>query len=71
MMVTFIACRGVIPAAEVAEVAPKAICCDGADAPIGEYEVVEVLALDLAEYFKTQNTMFNDDLFLQAVYTGK
>ena len=40
-------------------------------APIGEYEVVEVLALDLAEYFRTQNKMFNDDLFLQAVYTGK
>jgi hypothetical protein len=40
-------------------------------APIGEYEVVEVIALDLAAYFKTQNPMFNDDLFLQAVYTGK
>jgi len=40
-------------------------------APIGEYEVVEVLALDLAKYFSTENPRFNEDRFLEAVYTGK
>ena len=40
-------------------------------APIGEYEVVEVLALDFVEYFKTQNPLFKEELFLEAVYTGK
>ena len=40
-------------------------------APIGEYEVVEVLALDLGAYFKTRNERFNEDRFLEACYTGK
>lgn len=40
-------------------------------APIGEYEVVEVLALDLAKYFAEQNPRFDEDRFLEAVYTGK
>ena len=37
-------------------------------APIGEYEVVEVLALDLAKYFSTENPRFDEDRFLSAVY---
>jgi len=40
-------------------------------APIGEYEVVEVLALDLAHYFRDENPRFNEDRFLEACYTGK
>lgn len=38
-------------------------------APIGEYEVVEVLALDLAKYFAEQNPRFDEDRFLEAVFT--
>jgi hypothetical protein len=38
-------------------------------APIGEYEVVEVLALDLAKYFSTENPRFDEDRFLEAVFT--
>ena len=41
------------------------------NAPIGEYEVVEVLALDLAKYFSTENPRFDEDRFLEAVYTNK
>jgi hypothetical protein len=37
-------------------------------APIGEYEVVEVLALDLAKHFQSENPRFNEDRFLSAVY---
>ena len=37
-------------------------------APIGEYEVVEVLALDLAKYFAEQNPRFDEDRFLSAFY---
>jgi hypothetical protein len=40
-------------------------------APIGEYEVVEVLALDLAKYFSTENPRFDEDRFLEAVYTHR
>jgi hypothetical protein len=40
-------------------------------APIGEYEVVEVLALDLAHFFRDENPRFNEDRFLEACYTGK
>ena len=40
-------------------------------APIGEYEAVEVLALDFASYFKTQNPRFDGDRFLGAVYNTK
>lgn len=35
-------------------------------APIGEYEVVEVLALDLAKLFKAENSRFDEDTFLEA-----
>jgi len=38
-------------------------------APIGEYEAVEVLALDLAKYFAEQNPRFDEDRFLEAVFT--
>jgi hypothetical protein len=41
------------------------------NAPIAEYEVVEVLALDFASYLKTENPRFDEDRFLEAVYTGK
>jgi hypothetical protein len=37
-------------------------------APIGEYEVVEVLALDFAKYFAEQNPRFDEDRFLSAFY---
>lgn len=40
-------------------------------APIGEYEVVEVLALDFAKYFAEQNPRFDEERFLEAVYTSK
>lgn len=40
-------------------------------APVGEYEVVEVLALDLAKYFSTENPRFDEDRFMEAVYTQK
>jgi hypothetical protein len=40
-------------------------------APIAEYEVVEVLALDLAKYFSTENPRFDEDRFLEAVYTHR
>lgn len=40
-------------------------------APIGEYEVVEVLALDLAKYFSTESPRFDENRFLEAVYTRK
>jgi hypothetical protein len=39
-------------------------------APIGEYEVVEVLALDFAKYFAEQNPRFDEDRFLEAVYVS-
>jgi len=38
-------------------------------APIGEYEAVEVLAFDLAKYFLTENPRFDEDRFLEAVFT--
>ncbi len=38
-------------------------------APIGEYEVVEDLALDFAAYFAEQNPRFDEDRFLSAFYT--
>jgi hypothetical protein len=37
-------------------------------APIGEYEAVEVLALDLAKHFTNENPRFNEDRFLEVVY---
>jgi hypothetical protein len=40
-------------------------------APIGEYEVVEVLALDFAKYFANENPRFDENRFLEAVYTNK
>ena len=40
-------------------------------APIAEYEVVEVLALDFAKYFAEQNPRFDEDRFLSAFYTAK
>ena len=40
-------------------------------APIGEYEVVEVLALDFAKYFANENPRFDEDRFLEAIYTNK
>lgn len=39
-------------------------------APIGEYEVVEVLALDFAKYLAEQNPRFDEDRFLEAVYVS-
>lgn len=39
-------------------------------APIGEYEAVEVLALDLAKYFTEQNPRFDESRFLEAVYSA-
>jgi len=39
-------------------------------APIAEYEVVEVLALDFAKYFAEQNPRFDEDRFLEAVYVS-
>ena len=39
-------------------------------APIGEYEVVEVLAMDFAAYFTEQNPRFDGDRFLEAVFSG-
>jgi hypothetical protein len=39
-------------------------------APIGEYEVVEVLALDFAKYFAEQNPRFDEDRFMEAVYVS-
>ncbi len=39
-------------------------------APIGEYEVVEVLALDFAKYFAEQNPRFDETRFLEAVYSA-
>lgn len=35
-------------------------------APIGEYEVVEVIALDLAKHFSAENSRFDEDAFLGA-----
>ena len=40
-------------------------------APIAEYEVVEVLALDFAKYFTEQNPRYSEERFLEAVYTNK
>ena len=40
-------------------------------APIGEYEVVEVLALDFAKYFANENPRFDENRYLEAVYTNK
>lgn len=40
-------------------------------APIGEYEAVEVLALDFAAYFTEQNPRFDGDRFLGTVYNTK
>jgi hypothetical protein len=40
-------------------------------APIAQYEAIESLANDLAEYFKTQNSSFDKNRFLEAVYTTK
>ena len=37
-------------------------------APIAEYEVVEVLALDFAKYFAEQNPRFDENRFLSAFY---
>jgi len=39
-------------------------------APIGEYEVVEVLAMDFAAYFTEQNPRFDGDRFLEAVFSA-
>lgn len=39
-------------------------------APIGEYEAVEVLALDFAKYFIEQNPRFDESRFLEAVYSA-
>jgi len=39
-------------------------------APIGEYEVVEVLAMDFAAYFTEQNPRFDGDRFMEAVYVS-
>ena len=39
-------------------------------APIGEYEVVEVIALDFAKYFTEQNPRFDESRFLEAVYSA-
>ena len=39
-------------------------------APIGEYEAVEVLALDFAKYFAEQNPRFDEDRFMEAVYVS-
>ena len=39
-------------------------------APIGEYEAVEVLALDFAKYFAEQNPRFDEDRFMEAVFSG-
>jgi len=39
-------------------------------APIGEYEVVEVLAMDFAVYFTEQNPRFDGDRFLEAVFSA-
>lgn len=39
-------------------------------APIGEYEAVEVLALDFAKYFTEQNPRFDESRFLEAVYSA-
>ena len=40
-------------------------------APIGEYETIEQIASDFATFFKTQNTRFDGNLFLEAVYNTK
>ena len=40
-------------------------------APIGEYEAVEVLALDFAKYFAEQNPRFDEDRFLETVFINK
>ena len=39
-------------------------------APIGEYEAVEVLALDFAAYFIEQNPRFDESRFLEAIYSA-
>ena len=39
-------------------------------ATIGEYEAVESIALDLARYFIEQNPRFDENRFLEAVYSA-
>lgn len=39
-------------------------------APIGEYEAVEAIALNLAKYFIEQNPRFDENRFLEAVYSA-
>jgi len=39
-------------------------------APIGEYEAVESIALNLAKYFIEQNPRFDENRFLEAVYSA-
>ena len=39
-------------------------------APIGEYEAVEAIALNLAKYFIEQNPRFDESRFLEAVYSA-
>ena len=41
------------------------------NAPIGEYETVEQIAADLSNFFKSQNPRFDENRFLEAVYTNK
>lgn len=40
-------------------------------APIGEYETIEKVAADLADFFKNENPRFDENRFLEAVYTNK
>jgi len=40
-------------------------------APIGEYETIEHIASDFAEYFANENPRFDENRFLEAVYTNK
>lgn len=40
-------------------------------APIAQYEAIELVANDLAAYFETQNSSFDKNRFLEAVYTQK
>lgn len=37
-------------------------------APIGEYEAIEFLTLELAKFFTSENPNFNEDNFLNEVF---
>jgi hypothetical protein len=39
-------------------------------APIGEYETVEQIAADLADFFRNENPRFDGNRFLEAVYSA-